>query len=211
MSSHPPESRTPAVLLAALAILLIWSLIGCHDRFTWFLEVVPALIAVPFLVYSYPRLRFTNLVYLLIAAHAAILMIGGHHTYAEVPLFNWLKDAYHLSRNYYDRIGHFAQGFVPALIVREVLLRFTPLKKGRLLIVLVIGVCMGISAFYELVEFAAAQATGSAADAFLGLQGDPWDTQWDMTYCLIGAVTALLLLSAPHDRALSRVPRNRLI
>ncbi len=199
-----PENRTPVLLLAGLAVVLVWSVVNCHDLFTWFLEVAPALIAIPILIRLYPRFRFTNLVYTLIAVHAAILMIGGHYTYAEMPVFNWIKDAFHLDRNYYDRLGHFAQGFVPAMVTREVLLRSTPLRRGKLLTVLVISVCMAISATYELVEFAAAKASGSAADAFLGTQGDPWDTQWDMTFCLIGAVSALLLLSRLHDRALAK-------
>ena len=199
-----PENRTPALLLAGLAVVLVWSLVNCHDLFTWFLEVVPALIAVPILIRLYPRVRFTNLVYTLIAIHAAILMIGGHYTYAKMPVFDWIKDAFHLDRNYYDRLGHFAQGFVPAIVAREVLLRFSPLRRGKLLTVLVLSLCMAISALYELVEFAAAKASGSAADAFLGTQGDPWDTQWDMTFCLIGAVSALLLMSHLHDRALAK-------
>jgi putative membrane protein len=149
-------------------------------------------------------LRFTSLVYTLIGIHASILMVGGHYTYEQMPVFNWIKDAFHLNRNYYDRLGHFAQGFVPAMIVREVLLRTTPLRRGKLLATLVMGVCMGISAMYELFEFAAAKLTGSAADAFLGSQGDPWDTQWDMTWCLIGATFALVLLSRLHDRALAK-------
>jgi putative membrane protein len=199
-----PDDRTPAALLAAVCAVFVWSLIGCHDLFTWFLETVPAMIAIPALIWLYPKLRFTNLVYTLIAIHASILMVGGHYTYEQMPVFNWIKDAFHLNRNYYDRLGHFAQGFVPALIVREVLLRTTPLRRGKLLVTLVMGVCMGISAMYELFEFAAAKFTGGAADAFLGSQGDPWDTQWDMTWCLIGATCALLLLSHLHDRALAR-------
>jgi len=197
-----PDDRYPAALLAALGVVFVWSFIGCHDLFTWFLESVPAMIAIPALVWIYPRMRFTNLVYTLIAIHASILMVGGHYTYEQMPVFNWIRDAFHLSRNYYDRLGHFAQGFVPALIIREVLLRRTPLQRGKLLVTLIMGVCMGISACYELVEFAAAKFTGSAADAFLGTQGDPWDTQWDMTWCLIGATCSLLLLSRLHDRAL---------
>jgi putative membrane protein len=196
--------NTPKALLAGVAAVLIWSVIGCHDFFTWFMEVAPVLIAVPALVWLYPRLRFTNLVYWLIALHATILMVGGHYTYALMPVFEWIKHWFHLDRNYYDRLGHFAQGFVPALIAREVLLRTTPLKRGKLLTTLVVGLCMGISAMYELVEFAAAKATGSAADAFLGSQGDPWDTQWDMTFCLIGVTCGLLLLSRAHDRALAK-------
>ncbi len=197
--------NTPKALLAGVAVVLLWSVIGCHDLFTWFMEVVPVLVAVPVLVWLYPRLRFTNLLYWLIALHATILMVGGHYTYALMPVFDWIKQWFHLDRNYYDRLGHFAQGFVPAIIAREVLLRVTPLRKGKLLTTLILGLCMGISAMYELVEFAAAKATGSAADAFLGSQGDPWDTQWDMTFCLIGAVSALVFLSRAHDRALARL------
>jgi putative membrane protein len=182
--------------------VLVWSVIGCHDLFTWFLEVLPVLIGVPVLIWYYARLRFTNLVYWLIAIHACILLIGGHYTYALMPVFEWIKQELGFSRNYYDRLGHFAQGFVPALITREVLLRTTPLQRGPLLTTLIMGVCMGISAMYELFEFAAAKFTGSAADAFLGAQGDPWDTQWDMTFCLIGASCALVFFSKLHDRAL---------
>jgi putative membrane protein len=160
----------PAALLAGVAAVFVWSLIGCHDTFTWSLEVLPAVIGIPALLWLYPRLRFTNLVYCLIAIHAAILMIGGHYTYAEMPVFNWIKDWLHLDRNYYDRLGHFAQGFVPALIAREVLLRRTPLERGKMLNYLIFSCCMAISAMYELFEFAAAKVTGAAADAFLGSQ-----------------------------------------
>jgi putative membrane protein len=195
----------PVALLAAVAAVLVWSVIGCHDVFTWFLEVLPVLIGVPVLIRLYPRLRFTNLVYGLIAIHATILMIGGHYTYALMPVFEWIKQWLQLSRNYYDRLGHFAQGFVPALITREVLLRTTPLKRGKLLVALIMGMCMGISAMYELFEFAAAKFTGSAAEAFLGTQGDEWDTQWDMTFCLIGASCALMFFSGLHDRAMGKM------
>jgi putative membrane protein len=191
-------------LLVVDAAVVVWSVIGCHDLFTWALEVFPAVVGGVVLIRLYPRFRFTNLVYTLIAIHAIILMIGGHYTYAQMPLFNWLRDALHLSRNHYDRLGHFAQGFVPALIAREVLLRRTPLERGPLLTWLVFSSCMAISALYELLEFAVAMATGSAADAFLGGQGDVWDTQWDMTFCLIGATCALLFMSRFHDRALLR-------
>ena len=199
---------TPLALLAGVALVFVWSFIGCHDVFTWFLEVLPAIVAVPVLIRLYPRLRFTNLVYSLIAVHAAILMVGGHYTYALVPVFEWIKDAWRLDRNYYDRLGHFAQGFVPAMIAREVLLRTTPLPRGKMLTTLVMAVCMGISALYELFEFAAARLTGTAADAFLGSQGDVWDTQWDMTWCLIGATCSLIFLTRLHDRALAGVPAS---
>ena len=187
-----------------MALVLVWSLIGCHDLFTWFLEVLPVLIGIPLLIYLYPRYRFTNLVYSLIAIHAVILMVGGHYTYALMPVFQWIKDHFRLDRNYYDRLGHFTQGFVPAFIAREVLLRWTRLERGKLLAYLVFSCCMAISAMYELFEFAAAKATGTAADAFLGTQGDVWDTQWDMTWCLIGTVCMLVLFSRVHDRALMR-------
>jgi putative membrane protein len=193
----------PRALLGGVALVFVWSFIGCHDAFTWLLEVLPVIIGVPVLIRLYPRLRFTNLVYVLIALHATILMIGGHYTYALMPLFEWIKHAWHLDRNYYDRLGHFAQGFVPALIAREVLLRTTPLQRGKMLTTLVMAVCMGISALYELFEFAAAKLTGAAADAFLGSQGDVWDTQWDMTWCLIGATCALLFMTRLHDRSLA--------
>jgi putative membrane protein len=195
----------PRVQLAAVGAVFVWSFIGCHDVFTWCLEVLPAVIGIPALIWLYPRLRFTNLVYGLIGIHASILMIGGHYTYAEMPVFNWIKDWLHLDRNYYDRLGHFAQGFVPAMIAREVLLQRTALQRGKLLNYLIFSCCMAISAMYELFEFAAAKLTGTAADAFLGSQGDVWDTQWDMTWCLIGTVCSLVLMSGLHDRALSKL------
>jgi putative membrane protein len=193
----------PSILLAVDAAVLVWSAIGCHDLFTWGLEVFPAVIGALVLIRLYRRFRFTNLIYTMIALHAIILMIGGHYTYAEMPVFNWLRDAFHQSRNYYDRVGHFAQGFVPALIAREVLLRTTSLQRGKLLSWLVLSSCMAISALYELLEFAIAQATGGAT-AFLGTQGDVWDTQWDMTFCLIGTICALLCMTRLHDRFLAQ-------
>jgi putative membrane protein len=199
------SDATPRILLPPVAVVLVWSLVGCHDIFTWFLEVVPALIAIPILIWLYPRFRFTNLVYALIAAHAAILMVGGHYTYALMPVFQWIKEWLHLDRNYYDRLGHFAQGFVPAFIAREVLLRTTRLERGKMLTYLVFSCCMAISAMYELFEFATAKAMGVASDAFLGSQGDVWDTQWDMTFCLIGATCMLLFFTGIHDRALAKV------
>lgn len=200
---HGRDDAAPPALLAIVCVVLVWSVIGCRDLFTWFLEVFPVLIGVPILIYYYPRFRFTNLVYTLITIHAAILMIGGHYTYALMPVFEWIKNSFHLQRNYYDRLGHFAQGFVPAFIVREALLRWTPLQPGRMLSYLVFSCCMAISAMYELFEFVAAKITGAAADAFLGTQGDVWDTQWDMTWCLIGATCMLVFFTGVHDRALS--------
>lgn len=197
------------VLGSAILAVFVWSVIHPRDLFTWFLEVIPAILGVAVLILTYHRFRLTRLLYVLIAVHAIILMIGGHYTYAEVPLFNWIRDTFHLARNHYDRLGHFAQGFVPAMISREVLLRTTPLKKGKMLAFLVISICMSISAYYELFEWRVAVATGTAADAFLGSQGDPWDTQNDMAMCFIGAVTAVLTMSGLHDRFLGRImPRS---
>ena len=182
-------------------------MIGCHDFFTWLLEVFPALTGGAALIWIYPRFQFTTLVYALIAVHAIILMVGGHYTYALMPLFTWIKDAFHLDRNYYDRLGHLAQGFVPVMIAREVLLRTTAFKRGAMLNYLLLSVAMAISAWYEILEFAMARVVGSGADAFLGTQGDPWDTQWDMTCCFIGAICALILMPKLHDRALASIPK----
>jgi putative membrane protein len=201
------ERRLPRyeiTLLAIVVVVLAWSGVQPADRFTWVMEVFPVLIAVPVLVATYRRFRFTPLVYTLIAIHACILMLGGKYTYAEVPLGFWMERAFGFSRNHYDRIGHFAQGFVPAMIGRELLIRASPLKGSRWLPFVVLAFCMAISAFYEFVEWWTALATGSAAEAFLGTQGDPWDTQWDMFFAFVGAIAALLLLSRVQDRQLAR-------
>ena len=205
MTDKTPDTKLHLALLISFLALLVWSVIKPHDLFTWFLETVPAMIALVILIATYRRFRLSNLAYVLIWIHAIILLVGGHYTYAEVPLFNWIRDTFHLSRNHYDRVGHFAQGFVPAIIAREVLLRKSPLKRGRLLTLIVISICLAISAMYELVEFEVSMATGSAGDAFLGTQGDVWDTQRDMLMCLIGAATALVSLSGLHDRSLRRL------
>ena len=181
------------------------SAIRPHDYFTWFLEVIPAIIGVTILVAVYRKFKFTNLVYSLIWIHALILIIGGHYTYAEVPLFNWLKEVLDLSRNHYDRIGHFAQGFIPAMVTREILLRTSPLKPGKWLSVIVVCICLAISASYELIEWGVAELTGSAADAFLGTQGDVWDTQWDMLLAFCGAISSLIGLSGLHDQQLKGI------
>ncbi len=195
--------REPLVLLGVGLALLAWSGLRPHDRFTWLLEVAPILIGVPVLIATRRRVPLTPLAYRLIFVHALILMAGGHYTYAEVPLGYWVKDALGLARNNYDRLGHFAQGFVPAILAREILLRKTPLRRGGWLFFLVTCVCLAISACYELVEWWTAVATGEAATAFLGTQGDPWDTQWDMFTALIGALAAQLTLARVHDRELS--------
>jgi putative membrane protein len=190
-----------ALLLIGIAILA-WSAWKPHDYFTWILEVFPAIIAGVVLTALYPRFRFTSLVYVLILIHAAILMIGGHYTYAEMPLFSWLRDAFHLARNYYDRLGHVAQGFVPAIIVREILIRNAVVNGRRWLFFIVCSIALAISACYEFFEWWVAVASGSGADAFLATQGDVWDTQWDMFMALCGAILAQLTLAGVHDRQL---------
>ncbi len=195
-------SRYELFLLLSLAPLLVWSGIAPHDRFTWILEVFPILIGVPALIFLYPKLRFTPLVYTLIWIHACILMLGGHYTYARVPLGFWMEQWLGFQRNNYDRIGHLAQGFIPAMVAREVFIRRSPLGRTRWLPFVTVCVCLAFSAFYELIEFWTALATGEGATDFLGTQGDPWDTQWDMMLALIGAIAALVLLSRWHDRQL---------
>jgi putative membrane protein len=192
-------------LLLVLTAVFIWSAIRPHDYFTWFLEVFPVLIALPLLAMSYRNFPLTNLVYGLIAAHMVILLVGGHYTYAEMPLFSWLRDYYGWDRNYYDRLGHVAQGFVPAMIAREILLRTSPLKHGKWLFFIVVCICLAISAFYEFIEWWVALASGSDAVAFLATQGDVWDTQWDMFLAFSGAISAQLLLAKVHMRQMRQM------
>lgn len=191
-------------LLAGVLLGLVWSGIAPFDRFTWFLEVLPVLLALPILLLTWRGFRLTPLAYGLIALHAWILMVGGHYTYAEMPLFEWLQEAMGWSRNHYDRVGHLAQGFVPAILAREILLRTSPLRAGGWLNFLVLCVCLAISAFYEMLEWWVAELSGDEAIAFLATQGDVWDTQWDMFLALVGAAVSLLLLSGLHDRQLRR-------
>ncbi|WP_177420720.1 DUF2238 domain-containing protein [endosymbiont of Lamellibrachia barhami] len=196
----------PLVLGAGILLILILSgLDPVADRLTWLLETVPVMIGLVLLTMTWQRFPLTPLLYRLLALHAVILMIGGYYTYAEVPLFNTLRDSLDLSRNHYDRIGHLAQGFIPAILAREILLRRSPLQAGRWLAFTVISICLAFSAFYELIEWWVALASGEAAEAFLGTQGDPWDTQTDMFLALIGAIMALLLLQRVHDRALANL------
>ncbi|MBU7006117.1 DUF2238 domain-containing protein [Phosphitispora fastidiosa] len=195
-------SREHLGLLLIFLAVFVWSGIGPKDYYTWVLEVLPAVIGLIAVIITYNRFRMTNLIYLLICIHAIILVVGGHYTYAEMPVFNWLRDEFGLARNYYDRLGHFAQGFIPALIVREVLLRKTPLQRGKMLFFLVVSVCLAISAFYEFIEWWVAVASGEAAEDFLGTQGDVWDTQWDMFLAFCGAIISQLVLSRRHDKQL---------
>lgn len=211
-STHPdtstPSPAFPLALLALTALLLAISGIGPYERLTWWMEVAPVLIAAPLLVATWWRLPLTPLVHGLIAFHAAVLMLGGHYTYARVPLGFLVQDAFELTRNPYDRFGHAVQGFVPAMIARELLLRLTPLRRGGWLLTIVTAVCLAISAIYELIEWGAAEALGQGADEFLGMQGDPFDTQKDMACAWLGALAAPLLLSRWHDRQLRRLTRG---
>lgn len=198
--------RWHAALLISFVAILIWSGYSPVDRFVWILEVAPAVIGAVVLVTVYPRVKLTMLVYCLIWLHALVLMIGGHWTYSEMPLFNWLRDEYGLDRNYYDRVGHFFQGLVPALIAREILIRASVVNGRHWRFFLVCCVVLAISAFYELIEWwvAIAYGSGETADAFLATQGDIWDTQWDMFLALCGAVIAQLALGRLHDRQLAQ-------
>lgn len=192
-------------MLAIVSGALIVSAIGPTDRLTWWLEVAPVLIAAPVLILTVRRFPLTNLLYVLIAIHALILILGGHYTYAQVPLGFWMQDLFDLARNPYDRLGHFAQGFVPAMIAREILLRTSPLRRGGWLFFIVCCVALAVSVCYEFIEWWTALIGGGSAEAFLGMQGDVWDTQWDMFLALCGAITAQLTLSRVHDRALARL------
>ncbi|HTI44121.1 MAG TPA: DUF2238 domain-containing protein [Vicinamibacterales bacterium] len=199
------RSREPAALLVVGFVLLVWSGIRPFDQTTWILEVFPIFVAVPLLLATARRFPLTALAYRLIFVHALILMLGGHYSYAKVPLGFWMQDLFGFSRNHYDRIGHFAQGFVPAIIAREILIRRSPLQVGKWLFFIVLCVCLAISACYEFIEWWSALIGGSAAEAFLGTQGDPFDTQADMFMALIGATAAQLVLSRLHDRQIANI------
>jgi putative membrane protein len=193
-------------LLVALALMaLVASGIAPYDRLTWWMETLPVMLGLALLFATHRRFPLTPLVCRLLFVHSLILMLGGHYTYARVPLGLWVQDAFDLARNHYDRLGHLAQGFIPAMLTREILLRQTPLKPGGWLFFLTTSVVLAFSACYEFTEWGAALAMGGDADAFLATQGDVWDTQWDMFLALIGALVAQLLLSRRHDRALARL------
>lgn len=184
--------------------VLIWSGIHPKDYLTWMLEVLPAIIGFSVLAATRKKFPLTHLTYILILFHCVILMVGGHYTYAEVPLFDWIRDGFGLERNNYDKVGHFVQGFVPAIIAREILLRNAIVVGRSWLAFIVVSVCLAISAFYELIEWWVAILSGESAEAFLGTQGYIWDTQSDMLYALVGAIAALTLLSRIHDKQLKR-------
>ena len=196
------RGRLGAGLVALVLVVLVWSGVRPHDRFTWFMEVFPVLLGLPAVLLTHRRFPLTSLLWVLLAVHACILMLGGKYTYAEVPIGNWVRDTFGLARNHYDRVGHFAQGFVPAILAREILWRRSPLRGSRWLPFVVVSICLAFSACYEFLEWWTALISGEGATAFLGTQGDPWDTQWDMFLALVGATTALLTLSAVHERQL---------
>jgi putative membrane protein len=188
---------------------LLWSGIYPKDYLTWILETTPAMIAFIVLMATRQKFRLTGLAYSLILIHSLILMVGGHYTYAEVPLFDWLKDTFNFDRNNYDKVGHFAQGFVPAIIAREILIRNHVAANIKWLNFFIICICLAISAFYELIEWWVAILSQGAAEAFLGTQGYIWDTQSDMAYALLGAMLALMLLSRTHDRHIGKLIAER--
>lgn len=191
--------------IAVYVLVLLWSALQPKDYFTWFLEVLPALLGAAVLAATWRRFRLTPLLSWLILGHCVILMVGGHYTYAEVPLFDWLRDSLHQQRNNYDKVGHLAQGFVPALIARELLWRHGVVQRRGWLGFLAVCFVLALSASYELFEWQVAVWTGQAADAFLGTQGDPWDTQSDMGCALLGGILALRLCGRWHDRQLARL------
>ncbi len=189
--------------LSIFTPVLIWSAVLPKDPFTWFLEVLPVFIGVFIMILTSKRYPLTPLLYTLILFHMIILMVGGHYTYAEVPLFDWFKEIFDHSRNNYDKVGHFAQGFIPAIIAREILIRKEIVQASNIwMSYIILSIVLAFSAFYELVEWWVALAVGQDAEAFLGTQGYVWDTQSDMGYALFGGVVALLLLSRVHDKQL---------
>lgn len=200
--------RLPLALLLSFLVILAWSGAFPYDRLTWVLEVAPAVAAAILLCATYRRFQFTRLVYIGIWLHAIILVVGGHYTYAREPIFGWIRDTFGLARNHYDRLGHLAQGFFPALVVRELLLRTSPLRPGKWLFTLVTCACLAVSAFYEMLEWWAAEISDEAASAFVGSQGDIWDAQWDMFLALIGAMSAQKLFGRMHDRQLEQLKQQ---
>ena len=194
------------ILLIVVVIGLVVSGISPKDHVTWLLEALPVLIGIPILIYTRARISLTPLVYRLLAGHAIILMIGAHYTYAEVPLGRWIQDTFGFARNHYDRLGHLAQGFVPAMVIRDLLLRIWPLPSSYWLFLLVCAVCLAFSALYELFEWCTALMLGQSATAFLATQGYEWDTQWDMFMALVGSIVAQLSLSKIQYRQFMSLP-----
>lgn len=209
------RERRLQIAAGVLLLLLVVSGVDPHERGTWLMEVAPVLIALPILWFTYRRFPLTPLLYVLLFLHGVILIVGGHYTYARVPVGFRVQEALDLSRNPYDKLGHFAQGFVPAILAREIFLRGGHVRRGAMSAFICICVSMAISAWYELIEWWAALALGEGAESFLGMQGDPWDTQSDMFLAFLGASLALAMLSRMHDRQMNRIapadalPRDR--
>jgi putative membrane protein len=203
--THARNGALEIALLAVVTVALVVSGVQPYDRLTWFLEVAPVLIVAPLLIATYRSFPLTPLAYWLIAIHSLILILGGHYTYARVPLGFWAQDWFDLSRNHYDRIGHLMQGFGPAIIIRELLIRTSPLAPGRWLFTIVLFTALGVSACYEFIEWWTALAAGDAAGEFLGTQGDVWDTQWDMFLAGCGAIVSQFVFERLHDRQLASV------
>ena len=199
------SQRLPAALLVVVLAALLLSAVRPYDWLTWFMEVLPVLVTAPLLIVTRRSFPLTPLAYWLVAIHCLILILGGHYTYARVPLGFWIQDWFDFGRNHYDRIGHLMQGFGPAIIVRELLIRTSPLAPGKWLFTIVLFTILGISATYEFIEWWAALASEEASAAFLGTQGDPWDTQWDMFLAGCGAIAAQFVLERVHDRQIAVV------
>lgn len=202
MQSLPVKKWEPPLLLAAVSVAIAVSAVAPFDWITWWLEAAPVLIALPVLLATWRRHPLTPLLYRLIFLHMLVLLLGAHYSYARVPLGFWLQDLFDFSRNHYDRIGHLMQGFMPAILAREILLRTGAVRRGGWLFFIAVSICLAFSAFYEMIEWWAA-LMGDVAIEFLGTQGDVWDTQWDMFLALLGAISSLLLLSKLHDRQLA--------
>ncbi len=193
------------IMLVVFFGTLIWSIINPKEGFTCFLEIIPAIIGLLILVFTFKKFRFTDFTYFFILIHCIILFIGGHYTYAEVPLFDWIKEVFHQSRNNYDKVGHFAQGFVPALLIRELFIRKNVIANTSFFNFIIVSICLAISAAYEWIEWAVSLMTGEGGDAFLGTQGYIWDTQSDMLFATIGAICALVLFSKVQDKYLENL------
>jgi len=197
--------RNKLILTGIFLAGIIWSGIRPHDYFTWFLEVLPAVIGFIILFATYRKFKFTDLTYVFILIHCYILFIGGHYTYAEVPFFDWVKEVLHQSRNNYDKVGHFAQGFIPAMIIRELFIRQEIVRKGAWLSFLTVCVCLSISAVYEFIEWFVAVMSGESAESFLGTQGYIWDTQSDMLYAMIGSICMIIFMSRIQNRQIENL------
>jgi len=205
MNQTPKDARLHNFLLLSLIVVFIWSVVRCFDFLTWLLDALPVVIGIAVLISVYRKFQFTRFAYILIWVYAIFLLIGAHYTYSRVPVFNWIRDTFELSRNYYDRLGHLLQGFVPAIIAREVLLRKSPVPRGGWLLAIVICFCLAVSALYELFEWLIFVIVRDDSVVFLATQGDVWDAQKDMALCLVGASFSLLTVAKVHDKALKKL------